>query len=111
VGVKPDDSVAACLNPSPELLMGLLAVLHAGGAYVPVSPSTPADRALRMLADVAPRCLLTEKTSARTWPAPCPEVDIDLATYDEASILPARVHPENLAYIMYTSGSTGSPKG
>jgi amino acid adenylation domain-containing protein len=119
-GVEQGDSVAVCLNPSPELLMGLLAVLYAGGAYVPVSPSTPADRALRMLADVAPRCLLTEKTSARTWPAPCPEMDVDevdvyLAThtagYDEASILPARGHPENLAYIIYTSGSTGSPKG
>jgi amino acid adenylation domain-containing protein len=117
-GVKQGDSVAVCLNPSPELLMGLLAVLYAGGAYVPVAPSTPADRALRMLADVAPRCLLTEKTSARTWPAPCPEVDVDLAThtvgyeasgYDEASIPPA--HPESLAYIIYTSGSTGSPKG
>lgn len=112
-GVKPDDSVAVCLNPSPELLMGLLAVLYAGGAYIPVSPSTTADRALRMLADVAPRCLLTEKTSVRTWPAPCPEVDVDLAAhpigYDE--VRPARVHPENLAYIIYTSGSTGSPKG
>src|SRR5215475_2745031 len=119
-GVKQDDSVAVCLTPSPELLLGLLAVLYAGGAYVPVSPSTPADRALRMLADVAPRCLLTEKTSARTWPAPCPEVDVDLATHpvathtvgdDEASTLPALVYPENLAYIIYTSGSTGAPKG
>jgi amino acid adenylation domain-containing protein len=114
-GVKQDDSVAVCLDPSPELLLGLLAVFYAGGAYVPVSPSTPADRALRMLADVAPRCLLTEKTSARTWAAPCVEVDVDLATHtvghDEASILPARVHPESLAYIIYTSGSTGSPKG
>lgn len=120
-GVEPGDSVAVCLNPSPELLVGLLAVLYAGGAYVPLSSSTPADRALRMLADVAPRCLLTEKTSARTWPAPCAEVHVDLADLadlalltvgsDEASILPARVHPENLAYIIYTSGSTGSPKG
>ncbi|HET8642176.1 MAG TPA: amino acid adenylation domain-containing protein, partial [Pseudonocardiaceae bacterium] len=110
-GVEPGDSVAVCLNPSPELLLGLLAVLYAGGAYVPLSPATPADRALRILADVAPRCLLTGKTSARTWPAPCPEVDVELAGYDQASTPPARVHPENLAYIIYTSGSTGSPKG
>ncbi|MCF1496581.1 amino acid adenylation domain-containing protein, partial [Agrobacterium vitis] len=59
LGVRPDDRVAICVERSLDMVVALLAVLKAGGAYVPLDPDYPAERLAFMLADSAPRLLLT----------------------------------------------------
>ncbi|MCW2919928.1 MAG: putative linear pentadecapeptide gramicidin synthetase LgrB, partial [Actinomycetia bacterium] len=109
LGVGREAGVAVCLPRSPMLVLSLLAIMKAGGTYVPLDPSYPADRLSFMLADSQAAVLLTDSGMA-PLPAttvfhvdqPCPLVD------DEP--LP-RTTPDDLAYIIYTSGSTGRPKG
>ncbi len=114
-GVGPDVLVGICAERSLELVIGLLGILQAGGAYVPIDPSYPADRIAYMLKDAAPAVLITQpglreqlppfggrylELSAAALPAP-----------DTACLPPAPVRLEHLAYTIYTSGSTGRPKG
>ncbi|MDR8368295.1 AMP-binding protein, partial [Pseudomonas sp. JL3] len=67
LGVQPDQRVAICAERSLEMIVGLLAVLKAGAAYVPIDPAHPAERMAFMLQDSQPRALLTQSTL--TWPA------------------------------------------
>jgi amino acid adenylation domain-containing protein len=116
LGVGPDVPVAVCLRRSPALAVAVLAVLAAGGAYVPVDPSYPRERLERMLAIARPRVLLTETGLRDAIPAG----DFDVICLDDepagvATGLPLAaegvVSPDNLAYVIFTSGSTGVPKG
>ncbi len=113
-GVGPDVLVGVHLERSVELIVSLLAVLKAGGAYLPLDPGYPADRLAYMLRDAAAPVLLT---SAGLAPPPVPEgtavleVDERLAAERPETDLPRLAGPENLAYVIYTSGSTGRPKG
>ncbi|HEU4324283.1 MAG TPA: amino acid adenylation domain-containing protein [Roseiflexaceae bacterium] len=120
-GVGADTLVALHLERSPELIVCLLAVLKAGGAYLPLEPVYPAarlalllrdarpallltqpqlreaaDELLREAGDAAPEMLVLEEALFRTTAAPAPS---------------ARGLPDRLAYVSYTSGSTGAPKG
>ncbi|MGN4105869.1 AMP-binding protein, partial [Burkholderia gladioli] len=102
---------------SPEMVVGLLAVLKAGAAYVPVDPSYPAERIAYLLADSAPALVLTQTpllvqlqtASAALPPVLCLDADA-LETGDGSNPSVVR-HPAHLAYVIYTSGSTGQPKG
>ncbi|KAA5835174.1 amino acid adenylation domain-containing protein [Saccharopolyspora hirsuta] len=110
-GVGPEHVVALALPRSAELVVGLLAVLKAGGAYLPVDPGYPADRIEFMLADAEPTILLADSSSTLDTDVPRLVLDeLDLAGRD-ASDLGAVAGPDNAAYIIYTSGSTGRPKG
>ncbi|MEI7155080.1 AMP-binding protein, partial [Pectobacterium carotovorum] len=60
LGVKPDDRVALCIERCPEMMVGLLGILKAGAAYVPMDPAYPAERLAYMLDDAAPVALLTQ---------------------------------------------------
>ncbi len=120
LGVGPDVVVGLCLERSLEMVVGLLAVLKAGGAYLPLDPEYPDDRLAFMLADATPRLVLTDGRSRQRMPLPLDRV-LDLGgEWDrfsgepepEPELAPAAgAGPDNLAYVMYTSGSTGRPKG
>lgn len=118
-GVGPEVVVGICLERSLELLAALLAVLKAGGAYLPLDPSFPAERLAFMLADSrAPWVLTEERWRPRLAGYGGSLLCLDAedrgappAPASPAGVLPVRVGPENLAYVIYTSGSTGRPKG
>ena len=116
LGVGPDARVAVLLERGVELVVALLAVLKAGGCYVPLDPGYPAGRLRLMLEDSGARVLLTRSELA----APAGGADVSVVRLDEAdgdsadpTAEPVRggADPESLAYIVYTSGSTGTPKG
>jgi amino acid adenylation domain-containing protein len=120
LGVGPDERVAVCLERGPALVVALLAVWKAGGAYVPLDAEHPAQRLAWVLADSAPRVLLTQAAlrAALLHEEPAGAlavVDVhDAAAWQQRPAhrpaLPER-RARDLAYVIYTSGSTGRPKG
>ncbi|MFG2335757.1 amino acid adenylation domain-containing protein, partial [Streptomyces yangpuensis] len=123
-GVGPESIVAVALPRSADLLIALHAVVRAGGAYLPLDPSLPAERLAYMTATARPVCLLTDATSAGTVPG-ADGMDVVLldapVTAAELAALPAGpladtertapLLPRHPAYLIFTSGSTGRPKG
>ena len=118
LGVGPDSFAAVHAEPSPGMLVGLVAVLKAGGAYVPLDPEYPDDRLAFMLEDSASVVLLTQ-AHLRPIPGDVPRLVLDdegLAGDPEElgegePQLGREPEPTDLAYLIYTSGSTGKPKG
>jgi amino acid adenylation domain-containing protein len=113
-GVGPDVVVGVCLERSPELVIALLAVLKAGGAYLPLDPGYPPQRLRFMLDDAGAAVVLTQSALAASLDGArllC--LDTERAAYADhgAERAPGAVAPEHLAYLIYTSGSTGRPKG
>jgi amino acid adenylation domain-containing protein/non-ribosomal peptide synthase protein (TIGR01720 family) len=117
LGVRTEHRVGLCVEPTPEALAGLLGILQAGAAYVPLDPTYPAERLARMLADSGMEVLLTQERFREALAAhPVRLVALDgaaglLATEPRAVPEPAPAHPAASVYIIYTSGSTGVPKG
>jgi len=125
LGVGPERRVCLLLERSPEIIVGMLAILKAGGVYVPLDPTYPRERLRFMVEDAKPVVLLTHPTLASILPeteaavlfvgergqAPLPdllisqtpEVDHETKQSQEEGLAPA--------YVIYTSGSTGTPKG
>ena len=116
LGVGPESLVAVMAGRSAGLVVALLGVLKAGGAYAPLDPSYPAERLSFMLQDSGAKALLAEQSSIGNIAAPGLNVVIinapgDGAATPPASSLPRDACAQNLAYVIYTSGSTGQPKG
>ncbi|HEY4019864.1 MAG TPA: amino acid adenylation domain-containing protein [Pseudonocardiaceae bacterium] len=95
-GVGVEDRVGVCLDRSVDLVVALLAVLKAGGTYLPLDPDHPIDRIEALVKDAEPVLVLTDIDDLAGYPSTAPEVSISAA---------------NAAYVLYTSGSTGTPKG
>ncbi|GAA2264401.1 hypothetical protein GCM10010430_56330 [Kitasatospora cystarginea] len=115
-GVGADVPVGLVVERSVEYVIGLLAVLKAGGAFVPIDPALPAARIEQMLDDVRPAVLVTHRglfEGGRDRATSVIDLDADAAELGALPATPvgADVHPENLAYVIFTSGSTGQPKG
>ncbi|MEU7763259.1 MULTISPECIES: non-ribosomal peptide synthetase/MFS transporter [Micromonospora] len=114
-GVGPETLVGVCAERSVELVAGLLGVLKAGGAYLPLDPEYPADRLAFMVGDADAPVVLVQSHLRDVLPDTGATVlELDDATVwagqPETDPTPA-AGPENLAYVIYTSGSTGRPKG
>ncbi|HEV8580076.1 MAG TPA: non-ribosomal peptide synthase/polyketide synthase [Thermoanaerobaculia bacterium] len=113
LGVGPDVPVGLFLERSLDMAVALLGVLEAGGAYLSLDPTYPAERLRLMLEDAEVPVLVTHAPLAGAVPegtARIVRVD-ELEGEDEPLLPPAGVMPEHLAYVIYTSGSTGRPKG
>ncbi len=115
-GVGPDVLVGVYMERSLELVIALLSIIKAGGAYIPLDPTYPQERLSFMLEDAQVRVLLTQERWITTLPAHCTRVlCLDSGWKDVAhegrTNLSNVVTPDNLAYVIYTSGSTGKPKG
>ncbi|MFF6918408.1 amino acid adenylation domain-containing protein [Streptomyces sp. NPDC012466] len=115
-GVGRESAVAVLQQRSADLVVSLLAVLRAGGFYVPLNTRYPASRMRLITRDVGARVLLTDSATdaehaCASWAGDAEVLVVD-ALPDEGDALPVvPVHPHQLAYVMYTSGSTGDPKG
>ncbi|WP_031013669.1 non-ribosomal peptide synthetase, partial [Streptomyces purpeochromogenes] len=113
-GVGPEAVVAVALPRSVDLVVSLLAVLRAGGAYVPVDPDYPADRVAYMLSDSRPALLVTDSaTLPGLGECGVPVVLVDGLADEPGTPVAAPAYPraDHPAYVIYTSGSTGRPKG
>jgi len=115
-GVAPGTLVGVCLPRTPDLVVALLAILKAGGAYLALDPEHPAERLQAILRDAAAGALVSTRALAtRLGVAPESVVALDAehaGIAAEPTACPeARVGVHDLAYVVYTSGSTGQPKG
>jgi natural product biosynthesis luciferase-like monooxygenase protein len=112
-GVRPDVPVGVCIERSHAMVIAVLAVLKAGGAYIPMDPSYPPKRLAYMVEDSGVRLLLADSAAAEAIAGAAEVVRIDRAPEArESDRNPGRPVPsQSLAYIIYTSGSTGNPKG
>ncbi|KUF19359.1 peptide synthetase [Streptomyces silvensis] len=120
-GVGPDTLVAVAMPKSGDLVVALMAVLKAGGAYLPLDPGYPAQRLAFMQSDARP-VLLLRSSAVPPLGSGVPELVVDEPEFRAAcAVLPghditarerrAVLRPEHLMYVIYTSGSTGTPKG
>ena len=112
-GVGPGHVVALMVERSFAMIIGILGIVKAGGAYLPVSPDNPPDRIDYMLKDGGVRVLLVQgKTAGRiVFRGLTINLD-DPDVYRGSTANPAILNkPQDLAYVIYTSGSTGKPKG
>ncbi|WP_190140763.1 condensation domain-containing protein, partial [Streptomyces longispororuber] len=123
-GVGAESVVALALPRSADLVTGMLAILKAGAAYLPIDPKYPSTRLDHILTTAGPQLVLTDADTVGVLPETgvpslfLDDVDLEGASEGAAAVkdgaegagLPV-VHPHNAAYVMYTSGSTGTPKG
>lgn len=115
--VGPEVLVGICMERSLETVVGLLGVLKAGAAYVPLDPALPQARLASMLEDIQSPVLLTRQRLVERLPTHqaqlvCVDTDRErIAAQAGAKNPTSKVSTENLAYVLFTSGSTGRPKG
>jgi amino acid adenylation domain-containing protein/non-ribosomal peptide synthase protein (TIGR01720 family) len=115
LGVARGQYVGLCIERSPELIVGLLAVLKAGAAYLPLDPAYPQERLRLMIGESGATVLLTRQALAELLPSEatliCLDRDWPQIERNDDSPPASGVTADDLAYIIFTSGSTGRPKG
>jgi len=115
-GVRSETRVGICVERSLDMVVGLLGILKAGGAYLPLDANYPVERLAYMFEDAQPSLLLTQTKMLSRLPKShvkivCLDADGKLIAAEYIDNPPCETTLENLAYVMYTSGSTGYPKG
>jgi len=112
-GVTKESVVAAFLERSFEMIIAVLAILKAGGVYLPVDPKYPDDRIEYMLKDSGAKILLTAKNLINRVSFEGQKINLDDSeVFEGVKDNPYNINtPENSAYVIYTSGTTGKPKG
>ena len=112
-GVKPDKLVGMCVERSLDAVIALLGILKAGGAYVPIDPALPRERLAQILEDSQPEVMITQPATERMVSSYAKhtlslDAALSLLSRDNPS---SDVQSHNLAYVMFTTGSTGRSKG
>lgn len=116
-GVAVNDMIPICIERSIDMLIGVMAILKAGAAYVPLDPDYPPERISYMVSDISAKLIITSAASRKCLQPAAGveviEVNSGWSQFDDQSKLDPDVayRPDNLAYVIYTSGSTGRPKG
>ncbi|KYC42605.1 non-ribosomal peptide synthetase [Scytonema hofmannii PCC 7110] len=116
LGVKTEVLVGLCVERSFKMVIGMLGIMKAGGAYLPLDPSYPSERLNFMLEDAQVSILLTQDKwmkglENQNLQVICLDKDWEIITQELEDNLPSQVKVDTLAYVIYTSGSTGKPKG
>jgi len=109
-GFGPGDLVAICLERDPMLVAALLGIAKAGAAYLPIDPGYPAERINLILGNSGAVIMMTQRSLAGRFPG-IGHILLDDLPAEPEDAPGLRPRPEDLAYVMYTSGSTGQPKG
>ena len=114
-GVSTDTLVPVCFDRSLDMVVGILGIMKAGAAYVPIDPGYPEDRISYMLEDTGAKIVVTNHALAEKF-APAIDLiqlDTDAKTIAAQSVLNPtnKIHASDMSYVIYTSGSTGKPKG
>lgn len=118
--LKPDTLIGLCMEPDPQLLVGILGILKAGGAYVPLDPAYPEERLSFIVADASLKTIITHRKFQSEFSYIPSIICLDDTSIkqklfecrtDNISPQTIGLTPNHLAYVIYTSGSTGKPKG
>ncbi|MDF2655730.1 MAG: hypothetical protein K0R19_2204 [Bacillota bacterium] len=113
LGVGRDSVVGLAFYRSIEMVVAVWGVMKAGGAYLPIDPSSPPERAEHMLTECNANIVLTHHAARFVPPCSCSVLNLDESeSYGESGAEPKKYpNPNDMAYVIYTSGSTGKPKG
>ncbi|MEU2122605.1 non-ribosomal peptide synthase/polyketide synthase, partial [Nocardia niwae] len=117
-GVGPESTVVLAMRRSPDLVVAMYAVVSAGGAYVPIDPGHPAERIAHIMSVAAPVVVLTTSRDGVPAGTRCAAMEVDRLDLAECAATPVTdaervrpLRPQHPAYVVFTSGSTGLPKG
>src|SRR4051812_33546046 len=110
LGVGREDRVGLAVERSGAMVAAVLGILKAGGAYLPLDPSYPRERLELLLEDARPAAIVGSRQLLALLPGSAPRLALE-DLLEDLEALDEEVGPEGLAYVLYTSGSTGIPKG
>ncbi|MFD3262299.1 amino acid adenylation domain-containing protein, partial [Paenibacillus lentus] len=113
IGVRPNQTVGLLTDRGLEMVVGIMAILKAGGAFLPISPEFPAERIKFMIEDSATKVMLSQNRYMNKVSMECCWIDLEdtASHFSDISCEPVINTPADMAYVIYTSGSTGTPKG
>lgn len=114
--LKPDTLIPISIARSSDFVIGILAILKAGGAFVPINPDYPQSRIEYILKDINSSLILTDRHSSVMFQnnhSQLSQILLDERAFlsEDSSVVPEYIHANHLAYVIYTSGSSGNPKG